>query len=325
MPRERLMDDDFPSEQEFFNGVRDDGRPLKYPSAEFTPGPTKLFSTEPAEPPVVDAKLTQIEKDAARLHYEIDQRLMEDLDAVAYYGKRMMELGLSGMEEHTQRKAKENPASHGREPADSATDDANTAKPDAPRSRTGAGRGKGSDDLKLSQLIALGQQGAKLVASVAEQRAAIAHKLVEQSSKLDIRHSFMQDRAVAVIYTLMLHLDKEFQEMGFGAWMPFRWPDQWIGFCGVLTRVLAANGLIHGKHAETYRKLLDETPPVEFKGTLKERIRESKTPEPLGKCKSVQGARTMSELLEKVKSTHEQREAKQRFWDTVNIPKPETS
>ncbi|MCC6574012.1 MAG: hypothetical protein IT462_09485, partial [Planctomycetes bacterium] len=45
-----------------------------------------------------------------------------------------------------------------------------------------------------------------------------------------------------------------------------RFPDQWLMFCGVMTRVLAANGLIHAKHADVYRRLMEETPGVERPG-----------------------------------------------------------
>jgi hypothetical protein len=106
----------------------------------------------------------------------------------------------------------------------------------------------------------------------------------------------MQDRAIAVIYATLLHLDKSFSEIGFGSWMPFRFPDQWLSFCGVMTRVLAANGLLHSKHADVYRRLLDETPMVEIEGELKERVQASKTPINMGLCYENRGAANMAEL-----------------------------
>jgi hypothetical protein len=44
--------------------------------------------------------------------------------------------------------------------------------------------------------------------------------------------------------------------------MPFRFPDQWLMFCGVMRRVLAANGLIHPENPDDYRHFLEETPYV---------------------------------------------------------------
>ena len=156
----------------------------------------------------------------------------------------------------------------------------------------------------------------KILIAVSARRAEVAHKLVDASTKLDIRKAFMEDRAVAVVHGLLLHMEKEWRPLGFGAWMPFRWPDQWFSFCGLLRRVLAANGLIHGKHADTYRKLLDETPPVAFEGTLQDRIKESKTPINPARCKQNQGATTMSELKTRLQSeVWGPKAAFRKFWD----------
>ena len=94
--------------------------------------------------------------------------------------------------------------------------------------------------LRLDQAILIGERGSKLLMNASAKRTEIAHKLVDLALKLDTRKSFMQDRAIAVIYATLLHLDKSFSEIGFGSWMPFRFPDQWLSFCGVMTRVLAA-------------------------------------------------------------------------------------
>jgi hypothetical protein len=150
--------------------------------------------------------------------------------------------------------------------------------------------------LTPAQMITIGERGTRLLLSISDERAEVEHKLIDLASRCDERETFMQDRAHAVIYGLLLHLDEQFKEVGFGSWMPFRFPDQWLSFCGVLRRVLAANGLIHSKYADVYRKLLDETPPVELPGTLQDRIRESRTPNNIAQCKSNQGAYTMSEL-----------------------------
>jgi hypothetical protein len=156
--------------------------------------------------------------------------------------------------------------------------------------------------LTPAQCIAIGERGAKLLVVISEERAKVAHKLVDMAGKLDVRDSFLQDRAHALVYGTLLHLDATFSDLGFGAWMPFRFPDQWLSFCGVLSRVLAANGLIHSKYADVYRRLLDETPPVELEGTPDERIRESRTPHNIAQCKSNQGAYTLSELKTRLHS-----------------------
>jgi hypothetical protein len=186
------------------------------------------------------------------------------------------------------------PASHGR-----ASGGIGSSQPNAPRSHAGLG---GDKPLSLAQCIAIGERGAKLLVLISEERAKVAHGLVDMAGKLDVRDSFLVDRAHAVVYATLLHMEDSFSDLGFGSWMPFRFPDQWLSFCGVLTRVLAANGLIHAKHADVYRKLLDETPPVDFEGTIDERIKESRTPHNIARCKWNQGAYTMSELRARLQS-----------------------
>ena len=139
-----------------------------------------------------------------------------------------------------------------------------------------------------------------LLMSASAKRTEIAHKLVEQALTLDTRKSFLQNRAVAVVYATLLHLDETFREIGFGSWMPFRFPDQWLAFCGVMRRVLAANGLIHSEHADVYRKLLDETPPVEIEGDVRERARLARTPENISLCHTNRGAATLADLRERL-------------------------
>lgn len=149
------------------------------------------------------------------------------------------------------------------------------------------------EELTFSQAVAIGERGVKLLLAASDKRAEVAHRLVDRALVLDTRHSFLQNRAVAVVYATLLHLDDSFRELGFGAWMPFRFPDQWLAFCGVLRRVLAANGLIHSEHAETYRKLLDETPPPEG---------ETQTPANDALCHTNRGAGTMAELARRLQS-----------------------
>ncbi len=121
--------------------------------------------------------------------------------------------------------------------------------------------------------------------------------------EIDKRDAFLEDRAVAVVHDLMLYLDDKFADVGFGGWMPFRWPDQWLMFCGLMRKVLAANGLVYAKHAETYRKLLedDDTPEIELPpGEITERIeRAYKTPQSWSRIPRLQSIATLEELWEK--------------------------
>jgi len=158
-------------------------------------------------------------------------------------------------------------------------------------------------DLNAAQVMTLAERAAKLMPVLSEQRAAVAHKLIDDSKAVDMKTSFMWDRAHAVVAATLLHMDESFDKLGFGAWMPFRFPDQWLMFCSVMQRVLAANGLIHSSHPEIYRRLLEETPPVDWpEGILDtgERIEKLKTPENWSRCWSNRGARTLTELKERL-------------------------
>lgn len=157
--------------------------------------------------------------------------------------------------------------------------------------------------IKPEQVLALGERCARLLVTLSEKRAEVAHKLVEQSKAVDIKTSFMWNRAHGVVAATLLHMDETFDALGFGAYMPFRFPDQWLMFCGVMQRVLAANGLIHSKNADVYRRLLEETPPVEWPEgmeTVQERVKKLKTPENWSRCWINRGARTMDELKERL-------------------------
>jgi hypothetical protein len=168
-----------------------------------------------------------------------------------------------------------------------------------PAARTGE-HARQSTPIDASRCINAALKAAALLPKVSAERAEVAHKLVNRTAKMETRKAFLQDRAVALVYGLMLHMEESWSQIGFGAWMPFRWPDQWLAFCGLLSRVLAANGLIHARHADTYRKLLDETPAVMRPGDLKDRIRETRTPINPARCHTNQGAYTMSELKKRI-------------------------
>lgn len=165
--------------------------------------------------------------------------------------------------------------------------------------------------IKFEQAVMIGERGVKLLHIVAAKRAEVAHRLIDAATQLDIRKRFLQDRAHAVVYQLLLHLDEEFREVGFGSWMPFRFPDQWLSFCGIMQRVLAANGLVHSEHAEVYRRLLDETPPVDAEGTLQDRVQQARTPMNLGLCHENRGAETMTALHDRLQA---------EIWNPPNPP-----
>jgi hypothetical protein len=113
-----------------------------------------------------------------------------------------------------------------------------------------------------AQATSLIHLGCRMVSSVTEKRTEVFKRLIKHAMQQDLKEAFYWDRAHAVVATTLLHLDDEFEDVGFGSWMPFRYPDQWLMFCGVMNRVLAANGLVYSNDPEQYRKLLDETDPV---------------------------------------------------------------
>jgi len=166
-----------------------------------------------------------------------------------------------------------------------------TERPPVKSQEKGNSGARGSA-LCSEQRVLIGERGAKLMLKLAPLRAKVAHDLVERAKAVDLKEDFYDDRAAGVVKNLLCHLDDEaFHELGFAGWMPFRFPDQWLMFCGVLRRVLAANGLIHSEHAEIYRKLLDETPPVE---------NEARPPNNWSKCWMNRGAESMDALRERI-------------------------
>jgi hypothetical protein len=91
--------------------------------------------------------------------------------------------------------------------------------------------------------------------------------------------------------------------------------------------VLAANGLIHSAHADVYRKLLDETPPVELEGTVHDRVKESRTPHNVAQGYCNRGAYTMSELKKRLKAeiwdpNDAWEQEQNEFWKKVAQPPP---
>lgn len=162
------------------------------------------------------------------------------------------------------------------------------------------GSGKGGK-VTRSQAAGMIQQGCALILKAAPLRREVLTRLIRATKQLSLKEAFYWDRAHAVVAATLLSLDKEFREVGFGSWMPFRYPDQWLMFCGLLRKVLAANGLIHAKDPEQYRRLLEETEPVEpeIKDT-QERIKWWKTPENWSTLWLNRGARDMPELYRRL-------------------------
>ena len=128
--------------------------------------------------------------------------------------------------------------------------------------------------------MTLAERAAKLMPVLSEQRAAVARKTdrrLQGRGHEDQLH--VGPRPCCRGCHAAAH-GRSFDKLGFGAWMPFRFPDQWLMFCSVMQRVLAANGLIHSSHPEIYRRLLEETPPVDWPEGILDTGSESKNSRP---------------------------------------------
>jgi hypothetical protein len=158
------------------------------------------------------------------------------------------------------------------------------------------------EGLKPEHVLRFAQASARSLPNVIERRRKIAAECAEVACRKDIRARFLEDRAHAVVHNTLLHLSEEFRDAGFASFMPFRYPDQWLMFCGVMRRVLAANGLIHAKDPDVYRRLLEETPYVE---TAPEDVR---TPSSWGLCESAREVGSLAELRSRLKAKEDMRE-----------------
>jgi hypothetical protein len=155
------------------------------------------------------------------------------------------------------------------------------------------------EGVKPDQALRMAQSAARSLPRVIEQRRKLIHATADASVEIDQRRAFMEDRAHAVVAGTLLALDQQFEKVGFGAWMPFRFPDQWLMFCGVMRRVLAANGLIHAREPDVYRKLLEETPcVVAEEDELPHSPR--RMPQNWSSCWINRGARSMRELYSRM-------------------------
>lgn len=155
--------------------------------------------------------------------------------------------------------------------------------------------GDAPKDVKAETCLRIGAGCARSLPRAIEQRRKLQHTIADRAVELDVRRGFMEDRAHAVVANTLLELDESFREVGFGSWMPFRYPDQWLMFCGLLQRVLAANGLIHSTDPDVYRRLLDETPPVESNG-FKYPKKPGHTPHNAASCWTNRGSPHLDDL-----------------------------
>ena len=146
-------------------------------------------------------------------------------------------------------------------------------------------------------VLAAALRAAKLLPEISALRAAFIRGMLERAAIRDKRAEFIEDRAVAVVKQTLLALDDQFSDVGFGSWMPFRYPDQWLMFCGVMLRVLAANGLVHSKHADVYRRLLEETPPVEKPGPRTPDVGQVVTPQSWSRSERAREVQNLAALF----------------------------
>jgi hypothetical protein len=116
----------------------------------------------------------------------------------------------------------------------------------------------GKSRLPAKETLRLGYDAARLLVSVSGERVQCAHRQTALERRAGPREDFLNDRALAVVKGTLLELNEHYGEQGFGAWMPFSGPDQWLIFCDLMNKVLAGNGLIHSENAETYMRLLKE-------------------------------------------------------------------
>jgi hypothetical protein len=150
------------------------------------------------------------------------------------------------------------------------------------------------EGVKPDVILRIGDTSARALVRTVKALDAQVAAAAEDASTVDERRMFLENRAVAVVLHTLLEMDQAFQDVGFGAWMPFRYPDQWLLFCNLMQKVLAANGLIHAKDPDVYRRLLEDTPEVESDGFKFQNP--GKMPYNWARCWVNRGAATMAEL-----------------------------
>ncbi len=115
----------------------------------------------------------------------------------------------------------------------------------------------------LTAAVSLGVRAARELSVLAPVLLQTEQKYAYLEADGELRQEFLQDRAVCIVLDVITKMDEVFANLGFGNWMPFRYFDQMTAFAGVMTRVLAAHGLIRSDtDPDVYRRLLEETPPI---------------------------------------------------------------
>jgi len=119
--------------------------------------------------------------------------------------------------------------------------------------------------LKNAELIALirgGRQACERLKGLTLERRRVAYLCIEAAAEVDLKTRFIEDRATAITRGTLLALDKAFVDLGFGGWMPFRYPDQFLMMTSLMEKLFAANGLLTPKGANHWRRFMEETPEV---------------------------------------------------------------
>jgi hypothetical protein len=111
-------------------------------------------------------------------------------------------------------------------------------------------------------LMMLALRAAKDLPKLSAELRDLEAKLRPAEADAKLKEDLYQDKGVSVVTDTLVSMGKTFGDLGFGYWMPFRYPDQWLMFGGLLQRVLAAHGLVPSGNAAIYRKLMEETPPI---------------------------------------------------------------
>jgi hypothetical protein len=270
---------------------------------------------------------------------------LNDLDFARAYCRREMEMGLRAMDELEARQAQLENASASpveaepveaepveaapveaapveaepveADPVEPAPVEPEPVKP-APIKpvRVKAARLQALKNAELLTLIRCGSQAAERLKVLTLERRRVAYLCVEASAKVDVKGSFMEDRAVALAHGTLLALDRAFTDLGFGAWMPFRYPDQFLMMTSLMEKLFAANGLITPKGANHWRKFIEETPDVE-RAPLE--MPSDFTADPRSAT-----VRTLKQLIEEAKNSEQAEEIREKLrrWQALKRAPP---
>ncbi len=143
-------------------------------------------------------------------------------------------------------------------------------------------------------ILAFALKAAKELPKLSAELRDLEARLSPAEAEQKIKSDFFKDRAYCVVHDMLNSMDGAFKSLGFGHWMPFRYPDQWLSFCGLLTRVLAAHGLMPSGNAAVYRKLLDETDPIS------PACADAGAPKSYGLCFRNREYKSMQHMLERI-------------------------